>query len=114
MAITLNTTGELNPNTVNAEKKSVYSYSYCSSVITTTDNYADNVMVFGVSLQEIHIVNGGNKAICFQFEDHEGTSKDSGIVLANTETVIRKAYKSKIKIRSADAGMSSTVYVFGI
>ena len=111
MAITLNTTGPVAPPTT---KSSVYSYSFCSGVITTTANYDDNKLDFGVPVQEIHIVNAGANALCFQFEDHEGTTKDSGIVMGNTETIIRKAYKSKMKIRSADLAAATTAYVFAL
>jgi hypothetical protein len=116
MAITIAGSGpveiDLSPNRTSFS--SVPSYSFCSGVLATTAAYTANQVGFGAQLQEIHIVNLGANPIAFQFAEFFGTSKDSGVVLANDQVVIRKALKSGLAVRSADPALASTVVVFGV
>lgn len=116
MAITMAGSGpvdlDLSPNRTSFT--SVPSYSFCSGVLTTTAAYTANEVQFGAQLQEIHIVNLGANPVAFQFSEFFGTSKDSGIVLANERVVIRKALKAGLAVRSADTALASTVVVFGV
>lgn len=115
MAISMTGSGviELNLSPNRTEFTSVPSYSFCSSVVTTTANYADNQIEFGAKLQEIHIVNTGTKAVAFQFAEFFGTTKDSGIAMPGESVVIRNSLKSGIALKNADT-TSSTVIVFGV
>lgn len=115
MAITMNGSGQietnLSPNRTSFT--SVPTYSFCSSVITTTANYTANQIEFGAKIQEIHIVNFGANPVAFQFSEFFGTTKDSGLVLANSSVVIRTSLKSGIALKNADVGASSVV-VFAV
>lgn len=114
MAITMNGSGQIDTALENRTSfTSVASYSFCSSVITTTASYADTQIQFGAKLKEIHIINTGNKPVAFQFSEFFGTNKDSGLVPANDRVTIRTALKDGIAFKNAD-GSSSTVVVFGV
>lgn len=115
MAITMNGSGQINLELTNRTSfTSVPSYSFCSSVLTTTANYGDNQLEFGALVQEIHIVNLGNQPVAFQFKEFFGLSKDSGIVPEGDRITLRTAHKGGIAIRSADPTKHSSVVVFAV
>ncbi len=114
MAITLAGTGTIDPTkSPNPIKTSVSAYSYCSQLITTTANYADNVLEFGVALNEIHIVNTGANALAFKFKS-AADGADSGLVPGNTSVIIRNTYQKGLSVRSADTALPTTCAVWGV
>lgn len=93
---------------------SYQSYTYYSGAITTTDNFADNVLEFGCALGELYIVNTGANPAAFQFVELDGTQKGSGMVPANDKIVFRKANKLQVAVCSLTGGSATTVHVFGV
>jgi len=113
MAITLTGTGPVDATkSPNPNKSSVGAYSFCSPVLATTANYADNVLSFGVSLNEIHIVNLGGNPLAFRLASL--SAGDSGIVPANSSVTIRNVYQKGLSVRSADLALPTTCVVWGI
>lgn len=117
MAITFTGTGPYNYDSTNGVNKYTTraTYSYSSGIITTTAAYADNILDFGVGLAELWIINAGANALCFQFPElYTPGTKDSGIVIGNSQIFFRHVQKRGMKIRSADLAAHTVCYVFGI
>lgn len=102
-----------------AAMTSYVTYAFFSGEVTTTDNFEDNIFVFGANLGEIVIQNtGGSNKIAFQWPDdyipNLPANTASGIVLPNSQVIFRRCNKNGIKIRSANSGSQSTFCIFGI
>ena len=87
-------------------------YYFCSDEITTTDNYADNQLDFGVPMNTIVIINADGNDLAFQWIQQDGTGYDAGIVKANSQVVLRQTVKRGMNLRSRVSGAATSAIVY--
>lgn len=102
---------------VNSEanrRNSVPDYDFYSGEFLTTDDYADNEIVFGFRAGEVIIVNVGANRLALQWPRLKGEPKDSGIVEPGETVTFRRSMKDGVLIRSESAGSPTTCYVMAV
>lgn len=122
MANILTTTGPYLVNSVSGFHTSnpYATFTFCSAFITAAGTYVStpgdpSICDFGnATLSEVFIVNTGTNDLAFQWKEKWGTSIDSGFVAKGTTTILRRTFKTGLKVRCADASLTTTCVVWGI
>lgn len=122
MADVLNGTGPYRADSVSGvgATNTFASFTFCSGFVTASGTYVSGlsgdptIMDFGAMLSEVVIVNKGANDLAIQWKEKWGSNTDCGFVPAGQTVTIRKLFKTGVKVRCADASLTTTCVVWGI
>lgn len=81
--------------------------------VANTTYDGTNVLEFGFSAPEVHIVNTSGQALVFQWLSRSIGGGDSGVVQGNSSMVFRSANKQGIRLRTDSTTINCYVIALG-
>jgi hypothetical protein len=97
----------------------VGSYAFFSGLVTVNFSYVASppdptILIFGTVLSELVMINNGSNDLVFQWPELYGTVQDCGVVLANSTIILRRCFKTGMKLRCGESGQQTTCLIWGV